>query len=93
VERQADGELCFRRPDGSVIAQIPAPPPIANDPVAVLRERNTAAGIHIDAQTSKPGWLGEWLDVGYAIDVMHPAATGERASSRSAATMATADSQ
>src|SRR5205085_1919462 len=42
VERQADGELCFRRPDGSVIAQIPAPPPIANDPAAVLRARNAA---------------------------------------------------
>ena len=31
-----------------------------------------------DANTSKPGWLGERLDVGYAISVMHPLATGER---------------
>ena len=78
VERQADGELCFRRPDGSVIAQIPARPRMSSDPAAVLRARNDADGIHIDAQTSKPGWHGEWLDVGYAIDVLHPAATGER---------------
>jgi hypothetical protein len=78
VERQADGELCFRRPDGTVIAQIPAPSSIPSDPAAVLRERNAACGIHIDTQTSKPGWLGEWLDVGYTIDVLHPAATGER---------------
>jgi hypothetical protein len=58
----------------------------------VLRERNAAEGIYIDAQTSKPGWLGERLDVGYAIDVLHPAATGERrAISESAAAVATTD--
>jgi hypothetical protein len=78
VDRQADGELCFRRPDGTVIAQIPALSPMPSDPAAVLRERNGADGIHIHAQTSKPGWLGERLDVGYALDVLHPAATGER---------------
>jgi hypothetical protein len=78
VERQPDGELCFRRPDGTVIAQIPAMPPMPSDPAAELRERNAADGIHIDAQTSKPGWLGERLDLGYAIGVLHPAATGER---------------
>src|SRR5207248_3205654 len=79
VERQPDGELCFRRPDGSVIAHLPTPPPMPSDPAAVLRARNAADGIHIDAHTSKPGWLGDWLDLGYAIDVLHPAATGEQA--------------
>ena len=49
------------------------------DSGAVLRERNAANGIHIDAQTSKPSWLGDRLDLGYAIDVLHPAATGEAA--------------
>src|SRR5437763_4564614 len=78
VERQPDGELYFRRPDGTVIAQIPTPAPMPSDPAAVLRERNVADGIHIDARTSKPGWLGDRLDLGYAIDVLHPAATGER---------------
>ena len=92
VERQADGELYFRRPDGTPLVESPPLPPIPTDPVAVLRERNAAEGIHIDAQTSKPGWLGERLDVGYAIDVLHPAATGERlAVSASAAAVATAD--
>src|SRR5436189_3786967 len=47
--------------------RISTPPPMPSDPAAMLRERNTADGIHIDAQTSKPGWLGERLDVGYAI--------------------------
>ncbi len=44
----------------------------------MLRALNEAEGIRIDAETSKPGWLGERLDVGYAIDVLHPLATGER---------------
>jgi hypothetical protein len=78
VERQADGELCFRRPDGTVILAMPPRPPIASDPVAMLRAQNASEGIAIDARTSKPGWLGERLDVGYAIDVLHPAATRER---------------
>ena len=32
--------------------------------------------VHVDAQTSKPGWLGERLGVGYAISVLHPLAVG-----------------
>jgi hypothetical protein len=28
------------------------------------------------ARTSMPGWLGERLNVAYAIDVLHPLATG-----------------
>jgi hypothetical protein len=44
----------------------------------MLRALNNAAGIHIDANTSKPSWLGERLDVAYAMEVLHPLATGER---------------
>jgi len=79
VERRSDGELCFRRPDGTLLVESPALPPVPIDPVRTICARNAADGIRIDAQTSKPGWLGEWLDIGYAIDVLHPAATGERA--------------
>ena len=78
VERQPNGELCFRRPDGTLLVESPALPPVPIDPVGTICARNAADGIHIDAQTSKPGWLGERLDVGYAIDVLHPSATGER---------------
>src|SRR5213594_170702 len=78
VERQRDGELCFRRPDGKLLPESPTLPPVPADPIGTLRARNEADGIHIDANTSKPGWLGERLDVGYAIDVLHPLATGER---------------
>src|SRR5207249_6395918 len=85
VERRSDGELCFRRPDGTLLVESPALPPVPIDPVRTICARNAADGIHIDAQTSKPGWLGEWLDVGYAIDVLHPAATGGRATATSPA--------
>ena len=33
-----------------------------------------AQGLRLHAQTATPGWLGERLDVGYAIDVLHPLA-------------------
>jgi hypothetical protein len=81
VERQANGELCFRDPNGERIPNSAAPPTVPSDPVATIRARNETTGIHIDARTSKPDWLGERLDLGYAIDVLHPAATGERARS------------
>ena len=49
VERQADGDLRFRRPDGRPLPQVPPPAAV-------------------------PGWLGDRLDVVYAIDVLHPLA-------------------
>jgi hypothetical protein len=44
------------------------------DPVQALRARNQAAGLHLNARTTCPGWLGEPLDVGWALDVLHPRA-------------------
>jgi 5-methylcytosine-specific restriction endonuclease McrA len=74
VERQADGELCFRRPNGWVLPDVPALPAVPDDPFDVLRTRHDAEGLAIHARTGMPGWLGERLDVGYAIDVLHPLA-------------------
>jgi Domain of unknown function (DUF222)/HNH endonuclease len=76
VERLADGELEFRRPDGRVLAHAPAAPFVAADGGATLTVRNAAAGIEIDGHTLRPSWTGERLDVGYAIDVLHPRAIG-----------------
>ena len=74
VERRPDGELRFRRPDGRALPDVPPVPTIPDDPILALRTRNEAAGLHLDAQTTRPGWLWERLDVGYAIDVLHPRA-------------------
>ena len=74
VERQADGELRFRRPDGRLLPEVPPPAATPADPVDVLRARHEAQGLCIHGRTATPGWLGERLDVGWAIDVTHPSA-------------------
>ena len=73
-ERQQDGELRFRRPDGRLLPEVPPPVAIPADPVGVLRARHEAQGLQIQARTAMPGWLGERFDVGWAIDVLHPLA-------------------
>ena len=72
VERGLGDELTFQRPDGRVLSNVPTAAPVGTDPMAVVRARNEAAGVDIDARTSMPGWLGERLDVVYAIDVLRP---------------------
>ncbi len=54
--------------------RFPRPPEIPGDPVTVLRARHEAEGLVLNARTAMPGWLGERLDVGHAIDVLHPLA-------------------
>jgi 5-methylcytosine-specific restriction endonuclease McrA len=74
VDRQPDGELQFRRPDGRPLPEVPAPATVPADPVQTLRERHEAQGFRLHARTAFPGWLGERLDLGWAIDVLHPLA-------------------
>jgi hypothetical protein len=74
VERQIDGELCFWRPDGRLLPQVPPLTAVPTDPVGVLRAQHDAQGLIIHPRTSMPGWLGERLNVAYAIDVLHPLA-------------------
>jgi 5-methylcytosine-specific restriction endonuclease McrA len=74
VERQPDGELRFQRPDGRPVPDAPLPPAVPDDPVHALRARNEAVGLRLDTSTTRPTWLGERLDVGWAIDVLHPRA-------------------
>ena len=85
MERQPYGELRFQRPDGRPLPDVLPPPAVPDDPVQALRARNEAAGLHLHARTMCPGWLGESVDVGWAIDVLHPralqpVAAGERSS-------------
>src|SRR5437868_5273855 len=74
LERQPDGELCFRRPDGRILPESPPPAAVPADPVEALRAQHDAQHLRIHARTAMPGWLGERLDVGWAIDVLHPLA-------------------
>ena len=76
MERQPDDALQFRRPDGRPLPDVPPPAAVPTDPVGVLRAGHVAQGLRLDARTTCPGWLGEHLDVGWAIGVLHPLAVG-----------------
>jgi hypothetical protein len=78
VERGDDGELRFTLPSGWPFPSVSPPVRVPADPVGDLRRDNEAYGLAIDERTGLPGWYGEPLNVGYAIDVLHPRATGER---------------
>jgi hypothetical protein len=77
VHRDAGGELRFRRPDGRPVPDVPSPPKVLADPVGTLRAQHDAAGLVVHARTEIPLWQGERLDVGCAIDVLHPLARGD----------------
>jgi len=76
VVGQADSALEFRLPNGRPLLEVPPAPGTPADPVEALRAANDAQGLRIDARTAASGWLGEPLDVGWAIDVLHPLAAG-----------------
>jgi hypothetical protein len=75
LERGSDGTLHFRRPDGRALPDVPLPAVVPADAVGTLRAQHAAKGIRLHARTGLAGWLGERLDVGWAIDVLHPLAT------------------
>jgi hypothetical protein len=74
VERRDDDGLEFRWPHGDVLPPVPPPPKTSADAAAEIRARNAAAGIAIHPHTATPSWDGRGLDVGWAIDVLHPRA-------------------
>jgi 5-methylcytosine-specific restriction endonuclease McrA len=74
VERVPDGGLQFRRPNGWLLPDLPAPAAVPADPVGALRAQHPAEGLQLHARTGAPQWLGERLDVGWAIGVLHPRA-------------------
>ncbi len=75
IERMPDGALQFRRPNGWLLPEVPAPAGVPADPAGALRVQHAAQGLRVHARTTCPGWLGERLDVGWAIGVLHPLAT------------------
>jgi hypothetical protein len=74
VARGPDGVLRFRRPDGQPLPEVPPAAVVLRDSVTVLRECHEAHGLRLHARTGRPGWLGERLNLGWAIDVLHPRA-------------------
>ena len=80
VDRQPDGALRFRRPDGRLLPEVPPRAAVPADPVQAFRARHEAQGLRLHARTGCPSWLGERLDLGWAIDVLHPLATRSRPS-------------
>jgi len=75
VARGPDGALQFRRPNGWLLPEVPPAAAVPADPVGALRADHAAQGLRLHARTGLPGWLGERLDVGWAIGVLHPLAT------------------
>jgi hypothetical protein len=44
------------------------------DPVGALWARHRAQGLTLHARSLTPSWLGERLDLAWALDVLHPLA-------------------
>lgn len=78
VTRGPDGALPFRRPDGRPLPEEPLPAPVPEDSVGALRAGRDAGGLRLTARAACPTWLGERLNVGWAIDVLHPLAQKRR---------------
>jgi len=75
VERAEDGALRFARPDGRPLPDVPPAPAVPADPIGSLERLYADDGLRLHARTACPSWFGERLDVGWAIDVLHPAAS------------------
>jgi 5-methylcytosine-specific restriction endonuclease McrA len=71
VERRADGELCFRRPNGDVLPHVPPPMHVPGQLSEVMRAQHRANGLEIHARTGMPTDGGR-MNLAYAIDVLHP---------------------
>ena len=74
IGRGADGAYQFRRPDGRPLPDVPPSAAMSADPVQTLRQQHEGQGLHLTARTGCPNWLGERLDVGWAVSVLHPQA-------------------
>jgi len=65
-----DDTFAFSRPDGSPLPDVPPSAAVPEDPAGALREHHGDLDIH--ARTACPSWLGERLDVSWALDALRP---------------------
>ncbi len=70
IARGPDEALQFRRPDGRPLPDAPALPLVDGDPITTLRTSHASAGLVINTRTAIPHWLGERLNLGWALDVL-----------------------
>jgi 5-methylcytosine-specific restriction endonuclease McrA len=77
VARDPDGTLCFALPNGRPLPEVPPTAAVPAEAGGALRARHEARGLLIHTRSTCPGWLGERLDVGWAIDVLRPRARGD----------------
>ena len=68
IERSAEGELRFLRPNGWEIPSVPPVPALVQDPLEALLTRLVEDGVSIDANTGFPTWEGGPLDLAAAVD-------------------------
>ena len=66
VERTADGDLCFRAPDGGALPAIPERK-ACEDALVFLHEWAEARGLDIGADTNMPLWDGTRPDYDWAV--------------------------
>jgi hypothetical protein len=76
VDRLPGGELEFRNPHGWVIVEAPVLPDVPDDATERLCGQNVNAGAQLDAHTLTPNWDGTRLNLGWAIDMLHPRVIG-----------------
>ena len=91
VELGDDGEARFFSPDGRLVPDAPPAPSWVGPALASTDAHLETAGLRIDPHTATPDWLGERLDVGWAITVLHPATSDPPRNDLSAGTPSTPD--
>jgi hypothetical protein len=68
LERANDGAIVFRNPFGLELASVALPPVLAGDAVESLFDAHRDDGLAIGPRDNLPGWMGERMDVGFAVE-------------------------
>ena len=91
VELRDDGEARFFWPDGRPLPDAPLAPTWAGTALGSTDAHLETAGLTVDPHTATPDWLGERLDLDWAITVLHPATADPPRRDVSAGTSSTLD--